>query len=167
MTSHLIVRATMILATAAWAVGEALMRRSAALDRAARAAWTIGAGLSLIHVILAFQWVYGWNHAAAVEATVTRAADLFGVGWRGAVFLNYAFIALWLGDVCWWWVAPGSRSLRSSRLENVRRAFFIFMFVNGSVVFASGAGRVIGVAAVALVLAAWVNRPGRAATVAR
>jgi hypothetical protein len=100
MTPSTIVRTTMILATVAWAVGETLTGRSSASDRMARASWTAGITLALVHVFLAFDLVYAWNHEAAVEATVRQAADRFGMGWRGGIYVNYIFLAVWLGDVC-------------------------------------------------------------------
>ncbi|MGH7555503.1 MAG: hypothetical protein ACREMQ_21090 [Longimicrobiales bacterium] len=154
MTPLTIVRGTMILATVAWAIGEALMRRSAAADRWARASWTIGIALALIHVVLAFQLVYAWDHEAAVAATVRQAADRFGWGWRGGIYVNYVFLALWLADACWWWLAPASRASRSPRIEMARLALFTFMFLNGAVVFASGVGRLVGIASVAFVFLA-------------
>jgi hypothetical protein len=144
----------MILATAAWAVGEALMRRSPASDRLARSFWTMGIVLALIHVVLAFQFVYAWNHEAAVAATVRQAADRFGWGWRGGIYANYVFLALWLADVCWWWLAAASHASRSLRLETARLLLFAFMFLNGAVVFASGHGRLVGIASLTLVLLA-------------
>ncbi len=156
-----IVRGTMILATVAWALGEALMRRSPRSDRRARAIWTVGIALAVSHAVLAFQFVYGWNHDAAVAATVQQAADRFGAGWRGSIYVNYVFLAVWLADVCWWWIAPASHAARSLRLEFVRRALFTFMFLNGAVVFASGVGRLVGIAAVATVLLAWRTRVQR------
>ena len=148
------VRGTMIVATIAWALGEALMRRSPASDRLARAFWTLGIALALTHVALAFQLVYAWNHEAAVAATVRQAADRFGRGWQGAIYVNYGFLALWLADVCWWWLAPQSHSARTMRIEMTRFALFTFMFVNGAVVFASGAGRLIGIASVGIAVLA-------------
>ena len=148
----------MILATVAWAVGEALMRRSPMSDRLARAIWTMGIALALIHVVLAFQLVYAWNHEAAVAATVRQAADRFGWGWRGGIYVNYVFLTLWLADVCWWWVAPASHAARSLRIETARLALFTFMFLNGAVVFASGTGRLVGIASVAVVLIASLAR---------
>ncbi len=148
----------MILATVAWAAGEALMRRSAVSDRVARAIWTAGVALAFVHVVLAFELVYGWNHEAAVAATVQQAADRFGMGWRGGIYVNYVFLALWLGDVCWWWLAPASHASRSLRIETWRLVFFVFMFVNGAVIFASGIGRVVGIASVSIVLLAWATR---------
>jgi hypothetical protein len=111
--------------------------------------------------VLAFQLVYAWSHEAAVAATVRQAADRFGWGWRGGIYVNYVFLAVWFADVCWWWIAPASHVSRSRRLEDVRLALFAFMFVNGSVVFASGISRVVGVISVGLALFTgllWQNR---------
>jgi hypothetical protein len=155
----MIVRAVMILATVAWAAGAVLMARSAAADRIARASWTVAIALSMLHVLLAFELVYAWSHEAAIEATVRQAADRFGAGWRGGIYVNYVFLAIWLADVCWWWAAPASHASRPRRIEVARRAFFLFMFVNGAVVFASGVGRAIGAVAVGSVLADACARP--------
>ena len=152
MTSLTIVRGTMVLATVTWAVGEVFMRRSAVADRLARAAWTIGVALALLHVILAFEFVYGWDHEAAVNATAQQTADLIGWDWRGGIYINYIFLVLWLADVFWWWTAPASHVVRSVRLERVRVALFMFMFINGAVVFASAVSRVVGLAAVTAVV---------------
>lgn len=158
MTALTLVRGTMILATIAWAAGEALMRRSPRADRIARGVWTCGAALALIHVFLAFQLVYGWDHEAAVAATVRQAADRFGWGWRGGIYVNYLFLTLWCADVLWWWLAPASHASRSPRIETARLIFFTFMFLNGAVVFASGASRLVGIASVAATLLASVGR---------
>jgi hypothetical protein len=156
-----LVRSTMIAATVAWAAGEALMRRSLAADRLARALWTAAIALAFVHVALAFHLVYGWDHDAAVAATAQQAADRFGWGWRGAIYVNYVFLALWLADVCWWWAAPASHASRAFQVEAARVALFAFMFINGAVIFASGLGRLVGIAAVAVALAAPIARPRR------
>ena len=104
MSSLSIVRGTMIVATAAWAAGEALMKRSPLSDRWARAIWTIGIAFALIHVALAFHLVYAWDHEAAVAATARQTADRIGWSWRGGIYVNYVFLATWLVDVCWWWL---------------------------------------------------------------
>jgi hypothetical protein len=144
----------MILATLAWAVGETLMRRSPRADRWARAAWTMAIALAAIHVTLAFHFVYAWNHEVAVSATARQAAERFGWGWRGSIYVNYVFLAIWLADVCWWWAAAASHASRPVRLETARMATFVFMFVNGAIVFASGVGRLAGIASVIAVLVA-------------
>jgi hypothetical protein len=144
----------MIVATMMWAAGEISMRRSLRSDRLARSVWTVGIALALVHVVLAFQLVYAWNHEAAVAATARQAADRVGWGWRGGIYVNYVFLAVWLGDVCWWWIAPESHASRSPRLETARLALFAFMFFNGAVIFASGAGRLVGIASMGIVLLA-------------
>jgi hypothetical protein len=154
MTSLTIVRGTMVLATVAWAVGEVLMRRSASSDRLGRVAWTIGITLALVHVLLAFQFVYAWDHGAAVDATTAQTAKLVGWGWRGAIYINYIFLMIWLADVSWWWAAPASHATRSVPLETARLALFAFIFFNGAVVFASAVTRVVGIAAVSAALIA-------------
>lgn len=153
----------MLLATIAWAAGETLMRRSDRHDRLARGIWTAGIALALFHVVLAFELVYGWNHEGAIAATVQQTAERFGRGWRGGIYINYVFLAWWLADVCWWWAAPASHASRSRRYEAVRRVLFLFMFFNGAVVFASPAGRLVGIPAVAAVLLA--SPPLRRSTV--
>jgi hypothetical protein len=149
-----LIRATMIVSTAAWAAGEVLMRRSRRLDAWARAAWTAGIVLALAHALLAFDVVYGWSHSRAAAATMEQAADRFGWGWRGAIYVNYAFLVLWLTDVCWWWVARDAHAARPLKLEAARLAIFIVMFLNGAVVFASGTGRAVGLISLAAVIAA-------------
>jgi hypothetical protein len=155
------VRGTIILATVAWALGEALMRRSPAADRLARVIWTIGLALALIHVVLAFHLVYAWDHEAAVVSTVQQTADRVGRGWRGGIYVNYVFLALWAADACWWWVAPASHAARSFGVESTRVAFFVFMFFNAAVVFASGAGRLVGIAAVTIAVTGVLARRQR------
>src|SRR5262245_9667291 len=162
MNSLTIVRGTMMVATVAWAVGEALMKRSRLSDRRARAIWTIGIALALIHVALSFHFVYGWNHEAAVAATARQTADRIGWSWRGGIYVNFLFRALWLLDVAWWWIRPESHISRSTRYERTRLAVFVFMFFNGAVVFASGIGRVVGICSMMVVLLASVTRNPRA-----
>jgi hypothetical protein len=156
MTPRTIVRGTMLAATMAWAIGEVLKRRSARLDRLSRVVWTLGVALSVVHVVVAFHFVYRWDHEAAVAATVQQSVDRFGVAWRGGIYVNYVFVILWLVDVCWWWTAPGSYQSRPLALERARFLVFLFMFVNGAIVFASGAGRVVGGISVGLALVGYL-----------
>jgi hypothetical protein len=151
MTSLTIVRGTIVVATVAWALGEVLMRRLA-FDRLARGVWTSGIALALLHVVLAFEFVYVWDHGAAVAATAQQTADLVGWRWGGGIYINYIFLALWLADVCWWWVAPVTHATRSVLFETTRLALFVFMFFNGAVVFATPPTRIVGLAAIVAVL---------------
>jgi hypothetical protein len=74
------------------------------------------------------------------------------------------FLALWLADVCWWWLGPASHASRSLRLEMARFAFFAFMFLNGAVVFAAGIGRIVGIVSIGVVLLALFARRPRVVT---
>ena len=145
-------RLSAILATVGWAAAEVLMRRSPASDRLARASSTAGLALALVHVVLAFDLVYAWDHEAAVDGTAQQTAAVLGWGWRGGIFVNYGFLALWLADVCWWWADPDSHLSRSPRLELARLSLFTFMFVNAAIVFAPAPGRFVGIAALTAVL---------------
>jgi hypothetical protein len=151
MSLSLVVRGTMWVATVAWAAGEISMRRGRRAESAARLVWTTGALIAIAHAGFAFHFVHGWSHSAAALETVRQAEERIGVGWSGGIYVNYVFLVTWLADVVWWWVAPESRAARSRKLEVARSVFFVFMFANGAVIFATGVGRVIGTACVAAV----------------
>lgn len=146
-TAGVLVRGSMWLATVAWALGEACAGRSPGLDRGARAAWTAGVVLALVHAALAFHFVYGWSHRVAAVATEEQAAAVFGIGWSGGILVNYVFLVIWVLDAAWWWLAPHLRTTHGGWAA-ARFAFFVFMFVNGAVVFATGTGRLVGVVCV-------------------
>jgi len=80
----------------------------------------------------------------------------FGVG----LFVNYFFLALWTLEAAWWWLAPSRYRARNRRLDWGVRAFFLFMFLNGAVVFAPCPLRALGAVAVLLVAASWYRRAG-------
>lgn len=150
------VRWTMLLSTAAWAVAEVLVLRGGSHQRAARAWWTCGITLALVHVALAFHVVYSWDHDAAVVDTARQTAELTGVAWRGGLFVNYAFLMIWLADASWWWIDAVSRASRPRAIESLRLALFVFMFANGAILFASGIGRIVGTLSVGAVVVAWI-----------
>lgn len=157
----MLVRATMWAATIAWAIGEIGMRRLPHADRGVRALWTAGAALAVVHTALAFHHVHGWSHSAAAFETLRQAEERFGVGWSGGIYVNYLFLATWLLDVGWWWWFAQSRATRARGIEAARVAFFVFMFVNGAIVFASGLGRLVGIACVGAVLLERLARVSR------
>jgi hypothetical protein len=77
----------------------------------------------------------------------------------GGLFVNYFFLALWTLEAAWWWLAPASYRAVVAARGGVR-AFFLFMFLNGAVVFAHGPLRALGAAAVLLVAWSWYRRAG-------
>ena len=153
------VRGTIILATALWAVAEILKLRRPRSVEPARQLWTLAAALIWLHAGAAFQHVYNWSQAIAIEATARQTATVTGLAWGGGLFANYAFLAIWAADAAWWWISPTSYFKRPAFIERARRWVFVFMFVNGAIVFATGPARLAGVVAVSAVCAAWALRP--------
>lgn len=161
MAPELVLRGTIWLAVVAWAASEVL-RRGGERRRAARAMYAAGALLLVIHTAAAFELHHDWSHASALAETARRSADTTGFASGSGLFLNYAFIALWLADAAWWWLRPHAYRHRARLVEALIFAFFVFMIVNGAVVFAAGPLRMLGAAAVVAALAARLTRaPGR------
>jgi hypothetical protein len=111
----------------------------------ARPAWILGALFAILHSVIAFAVRYNWDHETAVRATATQAAEIYGVAWRGSLYVNYVFLALWL-LVAWPW------------RHWVWRVFVLTMVVNGAIMFARPAARPFGVILVAVLLWAWWRR---------
>jgi hypothetical protein len=143
-------------AIVAWAAAE-WWREEPVRARDARAAWTCGAALMALHSVAAFLLLYDGSHATAVAATARQTAALMGIASGWGIYVNYAFNAVWLGDAAWWWIAPASYVTRPRVISTVRRAFFLFMFVNGAVIFADGWMRVLGGTAVTIAAIAWAR----------
>jgi hypothetical protein len=156
MSALAVVRATMLISAVLWAWAEVLKIRRPHAVEPARRLWTAAAALALFHAALAFAVSYEWSHAAAFEDTARRTGAVTSVAWGGGLFVNYAFLALWMADALWWWAAPMAYLRRSAWIERTRAALFFFMFLNGAVVFASSTARLAGVPAVAAVCAAWL-----------
>jgi hypothetical protein len=157
---ELLLRVTAWASLVAWAASEWTRARAPRASRSGRAAFTIG-GLSLVaHAALAFELRHGWSHAAALGDTARQTEALFGWAFGGGLFVNYFFLALWTFEAGWWWLAPASYGGRRRRFDQGVRAFFLFMFLNGAVVFAHGPLRLLGAAAVLLVAWSWYRRAG-------
>src|SRR5688572_22675262 len=126
----------------AWAASE-LLRTAAhrpAGERgvAARAAFTVGGVGLFVHSALAFHVRYGWSQAVALEDTLRQTMAVTGLSFGGGLFVNYVFLLLWAAEIAWWWAAPTGYLGRSALLDRSLRGFFLFMFVNGAVVFVAG-----------------------------
>src|SRR6185503_2577121 len=117
MFSTDVVRATMLMSTVAWAWAEVLKIRRPHQVEPARRLWTAALALALIHAGLAFDVAYQWSHQAAFLDTARRTAAVTGIVWGGGIFVNYLFLALWLADAVWWWVAPAAYLRRPATLE--------------------------------------------------
>ena len=153
---------TIWLALLLFAVGETGRTAGRAGPRPPEWAWwtfTLGLVLALVHTVLAFATVHHWVHADAVAATAeqTRAVFRVGVGW--GVYVNYFFFAAWLADLCWWRTAQ-DLSRRPAALTRALRAFYLLIIVNGAVVFAGGARRILGLVIVSWLVWLWTRGAG-------
>ncbi len=151
---------TVWLSVAAWAATEVLnrvMRR----DKAARRAWTAGAGLLAIHIAIAFHTRHAWSHDAAYVTTARQSEALTGVAAGWGLYLNYLLLVVWLADAAWWWLRPSAYGRRRRAVDVAVFSFFLFMMVNGAIVFAVTPMRWFGVVCVAAVLAARACRSRR------
>ena len=121
----------------------------------ARPVWLLGAAAYLAHVAAAFATHHGWSHAAAHAYTAARTEALLGLLWGGGLWVNYAFTILWVGEALWWQLSPATYARRARAWGPAVRGAFLFMIVNGAVVFVDGSGRWLGVGIVAALLAIW------------
>jgi hypothetical protein len=147
---------TIAVSTLAWSVAECCRLLAWHLAQA-RLVWSAGLAAMLVHSIAAFVVLYGGTQAVALAATAQQTAALTGVDSGAGLYVNYAFVALWLADAAWWWSGPAARG-RIAGLGWARLAVFLFMFVNGAVIFADGGMRWLGTAAVGAVAAAALTR---------
>jgi hypothetical protein len=141
---------TIAFATLAWAFAECC-RLSATRMRLARRVWTAGAVAMLIHSVTAFAVFYQGRQSIALAETARQTAAITGVDSGAGLYVNYAFVAIWIADALRWWTVPADRAGRFGRLGWLRLAFFLFMFVNGAVIFADGWMSLVGTVSVAAV----------------
>lgn len=137
----------------AWSAAEVLRRGGPGRATRARAVYTAGAVLMVAHTIAAFAF-HGWSHDAAFAETARRTEQLTGVASGAGLYLNYLFVALWCADAAWWWIAPARYAARARAVDLAIFAFFVFMVLNGAVIFATSPMRVAGAAAVLAAVAA-------------
>jgi hypothetical protein len=148
--AELVVFSTIALAVVAWAGAELL---------ASRMLWMAGALLALVHAGVAFAVFYEGSHAVAREQTSRQTEALTGFAFSGGIYINYLFLAVWLGDAAWWGVASKSYAERPGWVSSAIRGFIFFIILNGAVIFADGWARAVGVVAVtAVVLSTWRRR---------
>jgi hypothetical protein len=141
----------------AGAIVYALSRGRPRRDSLARLLWTAGCAALLAHAASAFHFQHGWSHAAAYRDTARQTAEVSGLDWGGGLYVNYALMALWVADVCWWW-ARGLRAYRRRPwpLAIAWHAFLLFIVFNATVVFATGFVRLAGLGLCAALVFVWV-----------
>ena len=132
--------------------------------RIARALWTAGYLLYVVHVMAAFHFAHRWRHSAAVEHTARQTEAITGFAWGGGLWLNHLFTAVWATDVLAWWLRPQAYLDRPRWLTLSVHTWLAFIAFNASVVFGQGAVRWLSAAAwIGLASLAFFarRRPGR------
>jgi hypothetical protein len=147
---------TIWLALAAFVAGEAGKRRRPV----PRWAWTIslaGVLLCVAHIAVALGHHHHWNHDAAVAETARQTAAVYGVAWRGGVYVNYVFVAVWLAELWRWRTRPAEHFAPSRAAWWAVRAFYFVIILNGAVVFASPRTRIAGVVLTVALFLIWAD----------
>jgi hypothetical protein len=162
-TGELVLRSTAWLSLLGWAASEWERVRSAmgsAAERSARLLFTFGGLFLVVHSIAAFHVRYGWSQQAALRDTAQQTLAVTAMAVGAGLFVNYAFVLVWLGEIFWWWRFPEGYRGRARALDLAARGLFFFMFANGAFVFVRGPLRWIGAAALLAVVAAWYRGAG-------
>jgi len=124
-------------------------------QRTKRIIWTLGCLLFLTHIAAGMHFYHGWNHTHAYDATAEQTHETIGVRFGGGIYVNHAMAIVWVLDVLWSWITPKSYIGRSPGWNYVIVGFFLFIAVNGFVIFKSGLLRWSGLLVLTLLLIAW------------
>ena len=169
---ELLTRITIWIATGGYAVSVAVslfqgrlpFRERRRWQARARWAWTLGCLGLVAHTVCAFHFYHHWSQASAYRETARQTAEVTGMNWGGGLFINYAFLAAWIGDVAWWWRGLDAYRRRSWLITAIWQGIFIFMLFNATVVFKTGVVRALGFGLfLALALFWWLSLRGRGA----
>ena len=137
---------------AASAVISLLRRESTAWQTRARWASTVGCAALALHTACALHFYHGWSQASAYREVERQTAEVTGAAWGGGLFINYAFLALWIADVAWWWRGLEVYRRRHWLITGAWHSLFVFMLFNATVVFKTGWVRWLGAAICAALL---------------
>lgn len=147
-----IVVASVWLALLLYPFGLAGLRPGLSRGRARLARWlfSLGALLFTVHAISAFFVHYELSHTVALRDTARQTLELTGIESGAGLYLNYLFALLWWIEAVWWQTSPKTYRSRPPALSAVVHGFFLFMIVNGGVVFVAWPRRALGFVVLAL-----------------
>jgi hypothetical protein len=126
-------------------------------------AWTAGAVLCAAHMAMAMALRHGWSQQAAAAATARQTARVYGIDWAGGLYVNYAFLVVWIAEAVWWGLSPAHYAVRNAAVTWTLRSFYFVVIFNGVVIFAGPPGRIAGVLLVAGLVWTWSERGRRPA----
>lgn len=118
--------------------------------------FSAGGVLFLVHVVAAFAVHYELSHAVALEETARQTHELTGIATGAGLYLNYLFAIAWWAEIGWWHFAPDRYRARPPAVTTAVHGFFLFMILNGAVIFVPWPRRALGLLILALcALALW------------
>ena len=108
-----------------------------------RPGWAFGfyaAGLAafVLHAVFAFAAFYDWSHTTAWLETRDQTYKSTGFDSGHGIYLNYALGVVGLLDTIRWQFTKEPLHLKSRWAGICLHCFFLFMIINGGIVFASG-----------------------------
>lgn len=114
------------------------------LRRLAKWIWSLGCTAFALHALSAYGLVYQWSNAVALRETAKQTEALTGFNSGLGLYLNFLFAVLWCLDAARWWSNPEAYFRRSNRSLLWFHGFFLFMILNGAVIFVSSPRRWLG-----------------------
>jgi len=114
--------------------------------------WLLGAILALSHSLGALIAFHHSSQAEALESTAQQTAELLGFRFGAGLYVNYAFVAIWLFDAVLRLAMPTKYEQFPKMYGRLVYAFLIFIAINGAIVFKSGTVRHIGIASLLILL---------------
>lgn len=139
-----------------------LRRKSETWQRRARWASTAGCVALALHIVCAFHFYHAWSQASAYREVERQTAEVTGATWGGGLFVNYAFLAVWMAEVAWWWRGLAVYQKRHWLITAAWHGLFVFMLFNATVVFKTGWVRWVGVTLCAALFLLWRKSVPRA-----
>ena len=129
-------------------------------DRLTAILWLVGALLSMYHSLGSIATIYHGSQTMAFEATAQETEELLGIRFGAGLYVNYAFVFVWLVDALIRVVSPAIYRQLPKAYRYFTNGFLIFIAINGAIVFQSGWIRGIGLACVAmlLILSLWSSK---------
>ncbi len=120
--------------------------------------WTLTGVFFVLHFLAAFHFRHHWSHQHAFDHTAQRTGQMLGWEFGYGLYFNYGFLVLWMMDLAWWWGSTASYLRRASWVRWSIHGYFLFVIINGAVVFVTGPTRWISLSVLCLVGILWGRR---------
>lgn len=160
-SGELLTRMTVWLALTLYVASELVKAIRGGREPGAAAWWLKAAGgaFFLGHMVGAFNYFYGWSHAAAYADTARQTKEFSGWDSGSGLYLNYLFALVWMIELICSRLRPANHSTRSSAMAWAMRTFILFMIFNGAFVFVRGHLRWFGLLLCMILVGCWWPRP--------